>query len=121
MDGNRECAVRTLLVGIAYQLDEHKGQKQGRKEVKRTVLVAGDAVIGAGLFARKFQINFIMAGDLLNLPVLKDLKTGAEANDYATTHILSGLLEDAVGCLGRMLHWQDIENSVKFLFGAHGK
>ena len=53
-----------------------------------------------------------MAGNLLDLPILKDLKAGAEANDYAATHIFTGLLEDAVGCLGRMLYWQNIENSV---------
>ena len=52
MDGDRQRPSGTVLVGIAHQLNEDERQKQRGQEIKGTVLVAGNAVVGTGLLAR---------------------------------------------------------------------
>ena len=64
--------------------------------------LAGDAEVGAGLFARKLQGDLIIAGDVADVLVLKHLEPGAQANDDPAPDALAGLLEDAVGGLDRL-------------------
>ena len=52
MDGNRQTAARTVLVGVADEFDKNERQKQRGQEIKGTVLIARDAVISARLLAR---------------------------------------------------------------------
>ena len=86
MNGDWQPAVGTILVRVANQLDKRERQKQGRKEIKGAVLIGCDAEIGTGLLARQLHVNFIMAGDLADGPILKHLQAAAQPNDNAATH-----------------------------------
>ena len=116
MDGNRQTAARTVLVSVSYQLDKNERQKQRGQEIKGTVLIARDAVIGARLLARQLQIDLIMAGDGANVRILKHLQPGAETDNDAAAHALRRLAEDAVRRSGRMPQRERVKQFVQFLF-----
>ena len=88
MDGDRKRPAGTLLIGVPHQLNENKRQKQRGQEIKGTVLVAGNAVVGARLFARQLQVNFVVTGDIADVLVLKYLKPGTKADNDAAPDAL---------------------------------
>ena len=118
MDGNRQTAARTVLVGVADEFDKNERQKQRGQEIKGTVLIARDAVISARLLARQFQIDLIMAGDGANVRILEHLQPGAETDNDAAAHALRRLAEDAVRRSGRMPQRERVKQFVQFLFRA---
>ena len=88
MNRNRKRPTGAMFVRIASQTDEHEGKKQRGEEIKGAVLIAGNAVIRAWLLSRKFQINLVVGCDVANIPVLKNLQSGAEPDDNAAAHTL---------------------------------
>ena len=120
MDGDGQRPAGAFLVGIPHQLDEDERKKQGGQEIEGAVLVAGDAEIGAGLLAGKFQVDLIIAGDIADVLVLEHLEPGAQADDDAAPDTLRGLLENAVGGLGRVGDEQPVKQVIQFLFAGHG-
>ena len=86
MNGDWQPAVGTVFIRVTDQLDKREGEEQGREKIKGAVLIGCDAEIGAGLLARQLHINFIMAGDLADRPVLKHLQAAAQPNDNAAAH-----------------------------------
>ena len=86
MNGDWQPAVGTVFIRVTDQLDKREGQKQGRKEIKGAVLIGCDAEIGTGLLARQLHVNFIMAGDLADGPILKHLQAAAQPDDNAAAH-----------------------------------
>ena len=120
MNRNRKRPAGAMLVRITNQADKHKGKKQRGEEIKGTVLIAGNAVIRAWLFAREFQINLVVGCDVANIPVLENLQSGAESDDNAAAHTLRRLLENAVGRFGRMRDRKNIKKRVQLLFGTGG-
>ena len=87
MDGDGQLPVGTLLVRITYQLDKNKGQEQRGQEIESRILVAGNAVIGAGLLTRQFQVDLIVSGDVADILVLKHLQPTPQPDDDAAPHI----------------------------------
>ena len=83
MNRNRKLPAGTLFVRIANQADKHEGKKQRGEEIKGAVLIAGNAVIRAWLLSREFQIDLVVGCDVANIPVLKNLQSGAEVNNAA--------------------------------------
>ena len=115
MNGNRQPAVSTVFIRITDQLDKCEGQKQGREKIKGTVLIGCDAEISTGLLARQLHINFIMAGDLTDGPVLKHLQAAAQPDDNAAAHRIRGLAEQRVGRSGGMAGRQHGKEVIQFL------
>ena len=102
VNGDWQPAVSTVFIRITDELDKRERQKQGREEIKGAVLIGCDAEIGAGLLARQLHINFIMAGDLTDGPVLKHLQAAAQPDDNAAAHCIRGLAEQRIGRSGGM-------------------
>ena len=102
MDGDWKFSPWAILVGIAHQANKDKGQKQRGQEIKGAVLVTGDAVVGAQILARQFQVDFVVAGDIADVLVLEHLEPRAKPHDHAAPDALTGLLEDAVRGFGRV-------------------
>ena len=118
MNGNRQTAARTVLVGITDELDKNERQKQRGQKIKGTVLIARDAVIGARLLARQLQIDLIVAGNGADVRILEHLQPGAEPDNDAAAHALRGLPEDTVRRSGRMPQRERVKQLVQFLFRA---
>ena len=88
MNRNRKRPTGAMFIRIANQTNEHEGKKQRGEKIKGTVLIAGNAVIRAWLLSREFQIDLVVGCDVANIPVLKNLQSGAEPDDNATAHTL---------------------------------
>ena len=112
---NRKLAVFPVFVRIPHQLDKDKGHEQGREEVKGGILIGSNAEVGAFLPSRLCQVDFIVASDLADEPVLEYLKPGSQTDDDAAAHRIGGLLEDVVRCLGRVRYREQVKQAVQFL------
>ena len=119
MDRDGQLPIGASLVRKSHQLDKNKGQEQRREEVEGRILVAGDAVVGAGLLARQFQIDLVTAGDVADVLVLEHLQPAPQPDDDAASDIFRGLLEDAVRGLGRVAHRQNVKQGVQLFLVAH--
>ena len=86
MNGYRKPAAFTIPVRIADELDKGKGKKQGCKEVKGTILIAGDKEIGTGFLPWQFQVNFIPGSDLFDQLRLEYLKPAAKSDNDTASH-----------------------------------
>ena len=86
MDGNRQRPTGTVLICVSHQLDEDEGQKQRGQKIEGAVLIAGNAIVSAGLLARKLQVDFVKPSDVADILVLKYLEAGTQADDDAAPH-----------------------------------
>jgi len=118
MDRHRKPPTGAIGIGIAYEFDKGKGQKQRCQKIKGTVLIAGDEVIRTRLLSRQFKADFVIGSDFLDKLRLEHLQPAAQPADNTTAHRIRSPLVQAVRRFGRVGQRQNIKQAVQLAFTA---